>query len=342
MIFYMKARTPKVSILVPIYNVEQYLPQCLDSLVAQTLKDIEIICLNDGSTDNSLQIIKEYASNDPRFVIINKKNSGYGDSMNKGLAKATGKYIGIVESDDWAEPTMFEKLYNLAEKHNAEAVKSNFYYYHGETGSSKKSDIIKPSEAGKVIAPINHPHILLQQATIWAGMYRRDFLKKNKIKFLATPGASFQDTSFNFKVWTTVKKAVFSTDAYLHYRIDNENSSVKSKEKAYFVCEEIHEMYRYAKAIGALDKLQAVLTHRKFDIYYWNLGRLQGKLAKEFLQYMSAEFRKMEQTGKLDDALLSQRDKLILNQIMNRPGTFMFVRKIRAPYRWVKHFLKKD
>ena len=97
-------KQPKVSILVPCYNVEKYLKQCLDSIVNQTLQDIEIICINDGSTDSTLDIIKQYAKNDDRFVVIDKQNEGYGKSMNRGLDAATGEYIGIVESDDWIEP----------------------------------------------------------------------------------------------------------------------------------------------------------------------------------------------------------------------------------------------
>ena len=113
----------KISVLVPIYNVEKYLPECLDSLISQTLKDIEIICINDGSTDSSLQIIKRYAKKDSRIIVINKKNSGYGDSMNQGLAKATGEYIAIVESDDYIDEDAWENLYKLAKKHNADIVR---------------------------------------------------------------------------------------------------------------------------------------------------------------------------------------------------------------------------
>ena len=114
----------KVSVLVPIYNVEEFLPECLDSLVNQTLRDIEIICINDGSTDNSLNIIKKYASKDNRIKIIDKKNTGYGDSMNQGLKKAMGEYVGIVESDDFIERDAFEIMYNLAKKKNVEVVKT--------------------------------------------------------------------------------------------------------------------------------------------------------------------------------------------------------------------------
>ena len=119
----------RVSVLVPIYNVEKFLPECLDSLVNQTLKDIEIICINDGSTDRSPQIIQEYAKKDKRIKVINKKNSGYGDSMNQGLKKAKGEYIGIVESDDFIDLDAFEKFYKIAKKYDCDVVKSNFYEY---------------------------------------------------------------------------------------------------------------------------------------------------------------------------------------------------------------------
>ena len=119
-----EAKTPiKVSILVPICNVEKYLRQCLDSLVSQTLAEIEIICIDDGSTDSSPEIIQEYAENDARIKVITKPNSGYGDSMNQGLKKARGEYIGIVESDDYIETDAFEKLYALAKEFDADVAR---------------------------------------------------------------------------------------------------------------------------------------------------------------------------------------------------------------------------
>ena len=105
---------PKISIIVPIYNVRAYLPQCLDSIIAQTFSDVEIICVDDGSNDGSENIVDEYAAGDSRIVAIHKPNAGYGAAMNTGLDAATGEYIGIVESDDCITPEMYERLYNLA------------------------------------------------------------------------------------------------------------------------------------------------------------------------------------------------------------------------------------
>ena len=110
----------KVSVIVPVYNVEKYLRECLNFLVNQTLKEIEIICINDGSEDSSLEILNEYASKDSRFVIINQENSGQSVARNKGLDIAKGEYIGFVDSDDWVDLNFFENLYSEAVKNNSD------------------------------------------------------------------------------------------------------------------------------------------------------------------------------------------------------------------------------
>ena len=104
---------PKVSVIIPIYNVETYLPQCLDSIINQTLKEIEIICVDDGSTDKSLDILKEYAKKDKRVAIITQKNLHAGVARNAGLSQAKGEYISFLDSDDFCEPEMFEKMYQV-------------------------------------------------------------------------------------------------------------------------------------------------------------------------------------------------------------------------------------
>ena len=120
---------PKVSVVIPVYNVEKYLRQCMDSVVNQTLREMEIIAVDDGSTDSSGAILDEYAAADPRVKVIHKANGGYGIGMNTGFDAATGEYIGIVESDDYADPEMFETLYNRAKLYDLDVVKSGFYFY---------------------------------------------------------------------------------------------------------------------------------------------------------------------------------------------------------------------
>ena len=145
--------TPKVSIVVPVYNVEKYLRECLDSLLAQKLKDIEIIVVNDGSTDSSADIAAEYAARDSRVRLISKENEGYGKTMNRGFSEARGEYVGIVESDDFADPRMFKDMYKFAKKHDLDLVKAN-YYEHSDAG-----DVFQEPFAGFAYKTVFDPRV---------------------------------------------------------------------------------------------------------------------------------------------------------------------------------------
>lgn len=173
-------RNVKVSIVVPCYNVESYINQCIDSIISQTLRDIEIICVNDGSKDHTLEILKEYASKDERIKLIDKQNSGYGDSMNMGMQAACGEYIGIVESDDFVDQRMFEVLYKVAHKHNADVVKSNFWLYWGETGKDELFEYFDKDECGFAIKPSSYfdGGIFGRKPSIWSAIYRTNFLRE--------------------------------------------------------------------------------------------------------------------------------------------------------------------
>ncbi|MEG2684867.1 MAG: glycosyltransferase, partial [Erysipelotrichaceae bacterium] len=127
---------PKVSVIVPVYNTSKYLNKCLDSILNQTLKDLEIIIINDGSTDISPSIIETY--NDPRIIFINQPNSGISITRNNGIKKATSNYIMFIDSDDWIELTMIEELYNNAITNNSDIVVCDFYEYYEDTKLKKE------------------------------------------------------------------------------------------------------------------------------------------------------------------------------------------------------------
>jgi len=145
----------KVSIIVPIYGVEKYIHECVDSILVQTLKEIEIILVDDGSKDNCPAIVDEYAKKDSRVIAIHQENGGYGKAVNHGLKVATGEYIGIVESDDFIEPNMFEELYELAKSNNVEVVKSDFYKYYSDKGDEKANTIPKDDAVNAVRNGLN-------------------------------------------------------------------------------------------------------------------------------------------------------------------------------------------
>lgn len=320
----------KVSVLVPVYNVEQFLPECLDSLVNQTLEEIEIICINDGSKDDSLKIIEEYAAKDKRIKIIDKKNSGYGDSMNQGLKKATGEYIGIVESDDFIEVDAFETLYNVAKKHGVEVVKANYYEYYGEKNEdTAKSNLFPLEEIGRVVDPRDEHQIFYQLPCIWAAIYKRSLLVENGIDFLPTPGASYQDTGFNLKVWAVTRRAYFLKRAFLHYRQDNSNSSVKDAGKVFCVKEEHDSVEEFLKKKGLMEDLGSIAFTCRFGSYVWNLHRLKFSAAMRFARVVKKDYKRAAREGYLDDNKLDAVGRHNARLMaMKYPELYIFLRPI--------------
>lgn len=304
-------KNPKVSILVPICNVERYLRECLNSLVNQTLREIEIICINDGSTDSSLSIIREYERRDERIVVIDKPNSGYGDSMNRGLGLARGEYIGIVESDDFASLNMFETLYVEAVKNDLDIVRSNYYAHR--SGEDPSCDYLVENLAAcgsydKVFHPVDNPRVFMCQPAIWTSIYKKSMLDRQEVRFLPTPGASFQDTAFYFKAFYAADRVKLLKDGYLHYRIDNANSSVKNQNKLFCVCDEYAEVWNYAKRDH--DKFQIIkywIPRQQYECYLWNLNRLAPELQQRFYPRYVEEFSKIKQAGLIDSDRFDSR-----------------------------------
>ena len=313
----------KVSVLVPVYNVEQYLPQCLDSILAQTLKDIEIICIDDGSKDSSGDILDQYAEKDSRVRVIHKENGGYGKALNTGMQAAKGEYIGIVESDDFAAPDLYEKLYNAAEKHRAQIAKSNFYRYWSKPKEKVKAEpVLKNLPYNQVIHPWAYQRLFRIQPSIWSGIYKREFLLEHHISFLETPGAAYQDTSFTFKVFAAAERVVLLPDALLYYRQDNENSSVHSVEKASYVRTEYEEINRFLNQKKAYNILHDIRNEAMFHTYVWNYVRLKPELCEAFLQDMQRDFLQLQQKEQLQMDKLSAADARMLNLIINEPEQF--------------------
>ena len=281
----------KVSIIVPVCNVEKYLFKCLESLRTQHLKEVEFICINDGSKDNSLHILREFESKDSRFKVIDKPNSGYGHTMNLGLSMVSGEYVGIIESDDFIDPEMFSDLYQNAVQYNVDVVKSSFnYYWSTPVEKFVDAKIIPLTLAGKVLDPQKNVEILDIMPSIWSGIYRTKFLRENEIRFLESPGASYQDLGFNVKVWTSATSTVLLPRTLLHYRQDNLNSSVKSAAKVYAVCDEFKEIDEFISRKKNLNReFVFKLNFFKFITYLWNYLRLSSNSRSDFFKVLRAE-----------------------------------------------------
>lgn len=179
---------PKISVIIPVYNVEKYLCECLDSVINQTLQDIEIICINDGSTDNSLEILKKYAKNDNRIVIIDKKNEGAGEARNKGLDKASGEYLAFLDGDDFYNLDYLEKIYAKAKLTNADIVVCAANSFNDGTKETKpmswslRMDLIPQKEIFNYKDFSNYIFNCFQNWN-WNKLYKNNFVKSNNIYF---------------------------------------------------------------------------------------------------------------------------------------------------------------
>ncbi len=196
----------KVSVIIPVYNVENYLEKCLDSLVNQTLKEIEIIVVNDGSSDNSQKIIDKYVKKYPNQVIsINQENGGQGAARNTGISYASGEYIGYVDSDDYVEKNMYEEMYNKAKSENADIV------ICGNNIVSEDNELLGQNDADI--------QFLLGQMAVWNKIYRRELIIKNKIEFRSK--VWYEDLDFTMKVYFLSKKISYVNKYLYNYLLRN-------------------------------------------------------------------------------------------------------------------------
>ena len=247
---------PQVSIIVPVYNVENYIERCLNSLVNQTFKDIEIITINDGSTDKSLELINKYVKEDIRVSVIDLGDEGVSYCRNLGVEKANGKYIMFVDSDDWIDSNMIEAMYKKAEENKLDLVMCSYIREFKDHSKEKifnlpeeiiyKEDKVKNELLRKLVGPIkeelSNPEMLDALGTVWGKLYRTDILKENKIKFVDLKEiGSAEDTLFNIFTFNYLSKVMFLNKPMYHYWRDNPksvtsqyNPKLKEQRKVFF------------------------------------------------------------------------------------------------------------
>lgn len=172
----------EISIILPVYNVEKYLAQCLDSIVNQTFKDFECICVNDGSTDNSLSILQKYAQKDKRFKIITQENKGLSGARNAGIKTAKSKYLTFIDSDDWVTENYLEVLYNKIEETKSDIVRASYKFYFQEKNTYESSKIREIHKI-KHNTDIERLYKGYAGAFVWAKIYKTSLIENNNICF---------------------------------------------------------------------------------------------------------------------------------------------------------------
>lgn len=297
------ASNVKVTIIVPIHNSERYLQQCLESALSQTLRDIEVLCIDSSNTDQCFQIMADMKEKDHRIVYIKDPDSSYGHKINIGIEMANGDYVAILETDDQMSPDMLEKLYTIGELYHVDVIDSDYFEFFDHNGKKicRKCKLYPDFQAyDQSVNCTMQRHKTVAAAGIWTALHRRKFLLTQNIRLNESPGASFQDTSFLF-LRSILSKSVYHLDQALYwYRVDNAGSSVKDDKKIF----EIADEYRFLKSelekrnvkdVGVWDLFYC----RKYSGFYWNCLRLSEKARELFMKRYLEELRADSAIGAL-------------------------------------------
>ena len=282
--------TPKVSVIIPVYNVEEYLRECLDSVVNQTLKEIEIICVDDGSTDNSLEILKEYAKKDSRITVITQQNLHAGVARNAGLAVAKGEYLSFLDSDDFFELNMLEETYNKAKNDNAEIIIFGNYVYD----QTKLKDIRKTTYLEKFLKKspfspeeFSNDLFLISNPNAWTKLFKKDIVKKNNVFF--EKYISCNDITFVNTMLTLAHRISLINNPYIHYRINTKiNISADRGAKASCFVYAIKKLENNLKKYKTYDTYKEALETRINKSFNWELNQC-NKEQKENLKKLSID-----------------------------------------------------
>ncbi len=310
---------PKVSIIVPVYNTEKYLKKCLDSLLNQTLEDIEIIIVNDGSTDNSQEVIDEYTKKDTRVKSYVKQNGGQGSARNLGLEKATGEYIGYIDSDDFIDIHMYEDMYNKAVTDNSDIVNVGYYIY-SETGNVTKEQVFKRGVTTNIS---NTPEVLFDNTAVTNKLFKASLLKNNDIQFRVKKW--YEDFDFVIKTICFASNISVIEKPYYYYlqrtgsTMNNSNISRNLE-----ILEAMDEIIVFCKEQGIYDKfaeqleflaVQHIYLPTNVRIIRANVSWAEKiKVIDKINKYMDEHFKNYK-NNKYNNVILTKKKQTILKMI---------------------------
>jgi glycosyltransferase involved in cell wall biosynthesis len=259
----------KVSIVVPVYNVEKYLRQCLDSLVNQTLKEIEIICVNDASPDSSLKILNEYAQKDQRIVVINlKENRKQGGARNAGIRIARGEYIGIVDSDDWVDLDMYESLWNASIDSTADIVCSDYYTYYEDSKQSVFTENIPDSIVESSIENF-HKYVIINGGRMCTNIIKRHIFFDNQLWY--PENLIYEDNAVGSSLFCASNIANKVNKPFYHYRVrEQSTTTTKDNFRLFDRLETSVMMLEHTRRLGFYDRYQAEIDYSFYCLYYRN------------------------------------------------------------------------
>lgn len=321
----------KISVIVPCYNIKEYLPRCVESILAQTYKNLEIILLDDGSTDGTDEVIREYAKKDSRIITIFKQNTGVSDTRNIGLEIATGDYIGFVDGDDYIEPEMYGTLLKNAIEYDADIShcgyqmvfpsRTDYYYNTGKTVIQDNKKGIRDIIVGDYVEPSSC--IKLYKNQLLSGVYMPDTIKNN------------EDNYFNFFAFVNSSKSVFVDIPYYHYLV-RKGSAANSKINE----NQLFDPIKVRKKIFeySLDNLDLDIQSLAYSSYLKSVINLYRTISK----YKLEEYRPKAEICKNQIKSINNRFSL-RKRIKVEKGLFFHCTKLlMLTYKIYDKFLSKN
>lgn len=288
-------KKPKISLVVPVYNVENYIEKCLDSIINQSLANIEIICINDGSTDNSLEILNSYAKDDDRIKIFTFENKGLGPSRNRGIDRANGEYIAFVDSDDWLKLTFCEEIYKTASKTNSDIVLFNAIEEYNDYKKKRiyfSKDLINDDN---FIFDFrwNSDIILNSYFTAWSKLHRTEFLKENNIRF---PNSLFEDMEFQVESYLKANVMSYNSNIFYHYRKQNPTSIMNSLrgEDCYCIFDIVNNIENELKNNEVWNVLKPKFIRFKINQFKEKFSNVSNEFKESYFKIMKKELLNMD------------------------------------------------
>lgn len=312
----------EISVIIPVYNCEEYLNESMDGILNQTFTDIEVICVDDGSSDNSLSKLKEFEDKDNRVKVFHQENQGGGNARNFAMTKASGKYLYFMDADDMIYTEALENCYRLCEDNDLDFMLFKAKNYTEETGKYSESayftmdsiydfvgdDVFSPDDLGELIFEFS--------ATPWGKLFNRNFVEKSGAKFAEK--ISFHDNKFFWEMLFNSKRVMFLNETYYVRRIHSK-SLIGSKNRGYFnifiAYDQIFDIFR---KYNHFDEFKQKLYNWKISIIYFRFAAIHESYKQEFLERFKSELIKMENEEGKDSfqELLDSKCKEIYTQAM--------------------------
>lgn len=324
----------KVSVIMPVYGVEDYVGKAIESIKNQTLTDWEFFCVDDGTKDRSGEICDEYAAKDPRIIVIHKENGGAPSARNVAIDKARGKYMYFMDSDDWAEPTMLEDMYNLAERDNAQLVVAGFYIdtYYSDTEKYSQQQFCESAVYKNSREFRQNAHKLFDKNllyTPWNKLYLSSYILENKLYF---PETFWDDFPFNLSVVRDVERVTVTSEKYYHFiRKRGESETAKYRADMFQKREEEHswmlELYEHWKTDSP--EIREFLARRYIERVIGCIENVTNRNCTLSSKEKKAEIKKMISSDRAKEAVRTAK-----------PNS-NYMKLMLLPIKWNSAFLAK-